>query len=335
MGKFGFVDSPGGRKIHSSSRLTIGGFPMFIGFIGTVLIWLPFEELNELKLLLGVHLIIFFTGIRDDLSNPGVFQKLLGQIVAATIITFICGIHLDSLFGLFGIFEISKFWSNMISIFTIIVITNAYNLIDGIDGLAASIGIVASTFFSVWFYLTGLEMYSLICFATLGTLIAFLRFNWEPSKVFLGDTGSLFIGFLLSIMTIIFINTNYSLEVSDPLRFTSYIGIAISVLIVPLYDTIRVFIKRSLRGISPMRPDKTHIHHVLVKLCRSHARGTLIITFVNLGLVFIAMLLDQYSDVIVVPTITSITFSLVLVLEYRYKSFIKKRKLELRNKGHL
>ena len=179
-----------------------------------------------------------------------------------------------SLYGLFGVYEIPVAVSYILSAFTIIVITNAYNLIDGVDGLAGSVGIICSLFFGVWFYLIDANAYAFLSFAILGGLLAFLQFNWAPSKVFMGDTGSLMIGFFLSIVTIKFIDLNYNLQEAHPFRFDAFIGPAIAVFIVPLYDTLRVFIKRMLRGKSPMHPDRTHLHHILLRLGCNHAQAT-------------------------------------------------------------
>ncbi|MFT4848983.1 MAG: UDP-GlcNAc:undecaprenyl-phosphate GlcNAc-1-phosphate transferase [Parvicella sp.] len=146
-----------------------------------------------------------------------------------------------SFYGLFGMYEIPKVVNYLLSAFIIIVITNTYNLIDGIDGPDASVGNIYSLFFGIWFYLVGLESYSLIAFAILGWLLAFFQFNWAPSKVFMGDTGSLIVGFFLSIVIIKFIDGNFNLPIDHLYRFGAFIGSAVEVLIVPLYDTSRVF----------------------------------------------------------------------------------------------
>ena len=276
---------------------------------------------------------MFIIGFRDDLINLGAFQKLFGQIAAMLIIVAVCDIRLMSLYGLFGVYEIPVAVSYILSAFTIIVITNAYNLVDGVDGLAGSVGIICSLFFGVWFYLVGASAYAFISFAILGGLLAFLQFNWAPSKVFMGDTGSLMIGFFLSIVTIKFIDLNYNLQAAHPFRFDAFIGPAIAVLIVPLYDTLRVFIKRMLRGKSPMHPDRTHLHHILLRLGCNHAQATGILATVNVIFVLLALVLKGFPDMVVLPALIITALTLGTITELIFKSMIEKRKEELKERN--
>ncbi len=333
--KRNFLDTPGGRKIHTVETPSMGGLPIFIGFVISVLIWSPLESLVDIKFVLSALGIMFIIGFRDDLINLRAFQKLLGQLAAALIIVAICDIRFQSLYGLFGIYEVSDYLSYPISVFTIIVITNAFNLIDGIDGLAGSVGLVSSIFFGVWFYLAGMESYSFICFALLGAILAFLQFNWAPSKVFMGDTGSLLIGFFLSIITIRFISGNYLADEGATYKFSAFIAPAVAVLIVPLYDTLRVFIKRILRGKSPMHPDKTHLHHILLRLGCNHSQATSILATVNIIFVLLALVLKDFSDSIVLPALLITALALGTIAELIFKSMIEKRKEELKERNRM
>jgi UDP-N-acetylmuramyl pentapeptide phosphotransferase/UDP-N-acetylglucosamine-1-phosphate transferase len=328
-----FLDTPGGRKIHTVHTPSMGGLPIFIGFAISLLIWMPFDGLREIKYVISAMTIMFIIGFRDDLINLRAIQKLLGQIAAMSIIVAVCDIRLVSLYGLFGIYEIPLIISYLLSAFTIIVITNAYNLIDGIDGLAGSVGIICSLFFGVWLYLVGLEYYSFIAFAILGGLLAFLQFNWAPSRVFMGDTGSLMIGFFLSIVTIKFIEGNFNLPADHPYRFEAFIGPTVAVLIVPLYDTLRVFIKRILKGKSPMHPDRTHLHHILLRLGCNHAQATGILVTVNIIFVLLALVLKGFPDSIVLPALIITALALGTITELIFKSMIEKRKEELKERN--
>ena len=331
--KRNFIDTPGGRKIHTTVTPSMGGLPIFIGFVIAVLIWTPLEQLKEVKYVLSALGIMFIIGFRDDLINLKAFQKLLGQIAAALIIITVCDIRFTSLYGLFGINEIPEYLGYPLSLFTIIVITNAFNLIDGIDGLAGSVGIVSSIFFGVWFFLDGQSAFAFVCFALLGAILAFLQFNWAPSKVFMGDTGSLLIGFFLSIVTIKFISGNFVVADTAPHKFAASIAPAVAVLIVPLYDTLRVFIKRILRGKSPMHPDKTHLHHILLRLGCNHSQATSILATVNIIFVLLALVLKDFSDAIVLPALLLTALALGTIAELIFKSLIEKRKEELRERN--
>ncbi|KYG76240.1 UDP-N-acetylmuramyl pentapeptide phosphotransferase/UDP-N-acetylglucosamine-1-phosphate transferase [Roseivirga ehrenbergii] len=331
--KRNYLDTPGGRKIHTVQTPSMGGLPIFIGFAISLLIWMPFEQLREIKYVISALTIMFIIGFRDDLINLRAFQKLFGQIAAMLIIVAVCDIRLMSLYGLFGVYEIPLVVSYALSAFTIIVITNAYNLIDGIDGLAGSVGIICSLFFGIWFYLIGASAYAFLSFAILGGLLAFLQFNWAPSKVFMGDTGSLMIGFFLSIVTIKFIDLNYNLQAAHPFRFDSFVGPAVAVLIVPLYDTLRVFIKRMLRGKSPMHPDRTHLHHILLRLGCNHAQATGILATVNVIFVLLALVLKSFPDMVVLPALIITALTLGTITELIFKSMIEKRKEELKERN--
>ena len=331
--KRNFLDAPGGRKIHTVQTPSMGGLPIFIGFAISLLIWMPFEQLREIKYVISALTIMFIIGFRDDLINLRAFQKLFGQIAAMLIIVAVCDIRLMSLYGLFGVYEIPLVVSYALSAFTIIVITNAYNLIDGIDGLAGSVGIICSLFFGIWFYLVGASAYAFISFAILGGLLAFLQFNWAPSKVFMGDTGSLMIGFFLSIVTIKFIDLNYNLQVAHPFRFDAFICPADVVLLELLYDTLRVFIERMLRGKSPMHPDRTHLHHILLRLGCNHAQATGILATVNVIFVLLALVLKSFPDMVVLPALIITALTLGTITELIFKSMIEKRKEELKERN--
>lgn len=327
-----FLDDPGGRKIHTAKTPAMGGLPIFIGFCIAILIWAPFEVLRETKYVLSALSIMFIIGFRDDLINLRALQKLFGQIAAALIIVSVCDIRLMSLYGLFGMEEVPVVISYILSVFTIIVITNAYNLIDGIDGLAGAVGVIASLFFGIWFFLNDQTAFALISFGFAGGLLAFLNFNWAPSKIFMGDTGSLLIGFFLSIVTIKFIDSNYAVQ-GGIYSFGGSIGTAIAILILPLADTARVFVKRVAKGKSPMHPDRTHFHHILLRLGCNHAQSTGILVTVNVIFVLLALVLKDFSDAIVIPALLVTAFALGTILEMIFKSAIDKRKEELKERN--
>lgn len=327
-----FLDDPGGRKIHTAKTPAMGGLPIYIGLILSLLLWSSFETLKDVKFIFGAISITFVIGFRDDLINLRAFQKLFGQVAAALIIVSIADIKLNSLYGLFGIYEIPLILSYLISTFTIIVITNAYNLIDGIDGLSGSVGLICTMFFGIWFFLVGEVGLASISLAISGALVAFLNFNWAPSKIFMGDTGSLFIGFFLSVASIAFIDINAGLSIDD-FAFGASIGTALAILIIPLADTLRVFIKRIARGKSPMHPDRTHTHHILLRLGCNHAQATGILVTVNVIFVLLALVLKNLSDSIVIPVILLTALALSTMLDFIFRSAIERRKEELREQN--
>ncbi|MCB0652738.1 MAG: undecaprenyl/decaprenyl-phosphate alpha-N-acetylglucosaminyl 1-phosphate transferase [Saprospiraceae bacterium] len=283
-------DVPGGRSSHTVSTPSLGGIAIFSGAIFSFIMWTPFQEFANLQYILCAFIILFLVGARDDIAPLSPKYKLAGQILAALILIFKSDIILHGFYGLFGITADMPYWiSVVITLFTMLVIINAFNLIDGIDGLAGSIGVLIIGTLGAWFFLTGNWGYTAIAFATVGAITGFLRYNFTPAKIFMGDTGALLIGLASSILVIEFIDMNTDLEASNPYKFNASPVVAIGILIIPLFDTLRVFVTRIIRGHSPFHPDRRHIHHLLIDYGLGHTTATMILFFVNM--VFICFVL--------------------------------------------
>ncbi len=230
-------------------------------------------------------------------------------------------LQLTSLYSLAPI-SFSPIISIIITLFTIVVITNSFNLIDGIDGLAGGVGLLICTAYGSWFLLTGNDAIGYICFAFVGALIAFLIYNWHPSRIFMGDTGALLLGFLISCLSIYWININHALEPTNPYKFEASISTAIGVLIIPILDTIRVFFIRLLQSKSPFSADNNHIHHILLSFGLSHSRASLLLILVNLVFVIVAILCQSLSDYIVLILMLFMALIFLSSIEY-YKKKLK------------
>lgn len=294
--KKNLVDVPGRRKIHKKVTPSLGGIAIFMGFFISVLIWIDFPQLSSIKFLLVPLLIVFVIGVRDDLVPLRAFVKLAGQIVAIALLMFFFNERLTGFYGIFAIHEFPLWLSYVLTVATIIIVTNAFNLIDGLDGLAGTISSVALLFFGVWFYLTNDLIFSILAFSMLGALLAFLIFNWEPSEIFMGDTGALVIGLMLSIMTIHFINTNSQLASNALYKFSASVATAACVIIIPLIDTARIIVLRLSKGKSPLKPDKSHIHHAIMRLGMSHSQTTLILAAVQVVYICLAIAAHQLGE---------------------------------------
>jgi UDP-GlcNAc:undecaprenyl-phosphate/decaprenyl-phosphate GlcNAc-1-phosphate transferase len=293
------VDIPGRRKIHKKVTPSMGGIAIFIGFSISSLIWIDLQGWAHIKFILVALFVIFFIGVRDDLVPLRAMVKLMGQLMAASLVIFLFDLRIRSFYGLFDIHELSMPFSIALTFFTIIVITNSFNLIDGLDGLAGTIAIIALLAFGVWFFLVEDFIFSILSFAMLGAIFAFLIFNWEPSEVFMGDTGALVIGMMLAILAIHFIEVNHQLYVSNEYKFTASIGTAACFIIIPLADTLRIVILRLKKGQSPFKPDKSHIHHAIMRLGMTHAQTTLILASIQIVFICLSILFNGYSDLIV------------------------------------
>lgn len=309
------VDIPGRRKIHKKVTPSMGGIAIFVGFFVSSLIWTDITEWGYIKFILVALFVIFFIGVRDDLVPLRAMVKLVGQIMAASLVIFLFDLRIRTFYGLFGVDELPLVASYFITYMTFIVITNSFNLIDGLDGLAGTIAIVALLAFGVWFYLVEQEIFSILSFSMLGSIFAFLIFNWEPSEVFMGDTGALVIGMMLAILTIHFINVNYSLPVMTPYKFQGSVGTAACIIIIPLVDTLRIVILRLSKGQSPFKPDKSHVHHAIMRLGMTHSQTTLILGAVQIFYIGLAIVFNNFEDIYIVSGLLVLSFVLSVTLD--------------------
>jgi len=309
------VDIPGRRKIHKKVTPSMGGIAIFFGFFIASLIWIDIPHWKEIKFILVSLFVIFFIGVRDDLVPLSAKLKLIGQIMTSALLIFLFDLRLRSFYGLFGVHELPAIVSYLLTIFTIIVIMNSFNLIDGGDGLAGTLAMVALLSFGIWFYLIGDEVFSIFSIAMLGAILAFLIFNWEPSEVFMGDTGALVIGMMLAILTIHFIDLNYNLPVGTPYKFTASVGTAACFIIIPLVDTGRIIILRLSQKKSPFKPDKSHIHHAIMRLGMTHSQTTLILAATQVVYIGVALLFYRTTDRYLLSAILGLSIFLSIMLD--------------------
>ena len=318
-------DEPDERKAHSSSVPTLGGIAIFAGVIFSTILWTPFTVFGDLQYILCAFIILFLIGAKDDIDPVPAYKKLAGQVFASFILVFKAQVTLTSLYGIFGIYEIPYVVSITLSMFTIIVIINAFNLIDGINGLSGSIGALIALAFGSWFYVTDQIELSILAFALVGSLFAFLKYNITPAKIFMGDTGSLFVGCICAILAIRFIEINSDLGRS-PYNFKAVPAVAIAVLILPLFDTLRVFTMRILRGRSPMHADRNHIHHLLLDTGLTHMQATGVLVVVNILFILLAIRFQGLGSLNLLLLVVGIAAVLSLAL-YAY---VRKKRLRLK-----
>ncbi|WP_448520258.1 glycosyltransferase family 4 protein [Rhodoflexus sp.] len=318
-------DMPNERKVHSQRIPRFGGLAIFMGLIITMLLWSFWRnQLFNLPLLAAATGIVII-GFRDDFLPLKASIKLLAEIAGAFIIIFFGGIRIDSLHGLLGVGDIPLYLSYPVSIFTIIVITNAFNLIDGINGLAGSIAILVFGTYGYWFYINSDMATATVCFSIIGGTLAFLIFNYQ-SKIFMGDCGSLLLGFTAAAITIKFLGDNAALMPTETHYLASPVMFVSCLLAFPLFDTIRVFVLRISAGISPFTPGLNHIHHLLIGMHLPHAVATTIILATNLLFIIAALLLQGFNDnVLVAGGIIAATL-LTHLLKLQSSRFQVKRK---------
>ncbi|MAN58472.1 MAG: undecaprenyl-phosphate alpha-N-acetylglucosaminyl 1-phosphate transferase, partial [Flavobacteriaceae bacterium] len=211
--KKNLMDEPKKRSAHLKKLPNLGGVGIFIAITISItvfgsLIELVLPQFKQLLVLFGAITILFFLGLKDDLTGLSYIKKFGGQTIAACLVVLLTDIRISNFGGLFGIYELPYFISVLFSILLFVYLINAFNLIDGIDGLAGSIAIVSCSIFGLFFLLNGHALLALVSLSMIGALVGFLKYNLSksPKKLFMGDSGSLFIGFLLCYQAIAFIN---------------------------------------------------------------------------------------------------------------------------------
>ncbi|BDS14655.1 glycosyltransferase family 4 protein [Aureispira anguillae] len=316
------VDEPGERRSHSKSVPTLGGLGIFAGLIFSTTFWVPFhEQPSHLQYILCAFIVIFLIGAKDDIIPLSPSKKFTGQIFAAFLLVYFAKIQLTSLYGIFGIHEISDIIGIPLTVFTIIVIINAFNLIDGINALSGTIGCIICGTFGYWFYMMNQPALAILSAALAGSLIAFLRYNLT-AEIFMGDTGSLLIGLTASILAISFIQANVSYV--NEYSVESVPAVTIGILIIPLFDTLRVFTLRILKGHSPFSPDRTHIHHLLLDLGYTHLQATGLLGFVNLLFIVVVFELQWLGTLELGGLVILLGILFTAIVEYALRR--KKRK---------
>ena len=288
------MDEPGIRSSHLRKIPNLGGIAIFysIGICSSIF---AYELFDLYKFLFASLVILLYIGVMDDIVVMRAYKKLVAQIVVSAFIVIGSDIRISSLFGIFGIYEMSYFISVLFSIVTFIILINAFNLIDGINGLAGGYSVICSALFGISYYRLGEYNYPLVVLSAIiiGAVLAFLYYNlsnYRTNKIFMGDTGSMLLGFLLAFTSICFIDIfidkklpgvpRYHLQ-SDPV-------VAVAILILPIVDTLNVIIVRLINKKSPFDADKNHIHHKLLRLNLTHRRSSFYIVVYYLFIVTVA-----------------------------------------------
>ncbi|HEX4886854.1 MAG TPA: MraY family glycosyltransferase [Luteibaculaceae bacterium] len=291
------VDEPSeDRKVHRRSIPTVGGIGIFAAFLFSSALWAGWEEgisiaeYRFFQYFVASLLILFFTGLKDDLTGMSPFKKLLALLFVGLIMVYLAPMRIITMHGIFGVTHLPDWAAIVLSLFTYIVVVNAINLIDGIDGLAGGVGAIAGLGFGLWFLLAGNSFFALLGFALAGSLFGFLVYNWSPAKIFMGDSGSLLVGFILCVLAIKLISYQDH-QVPELLAKIPQPVFAMTMLSYPLLDTIRVFIIRSISGKSPLSADRNHIHHRLIGNHFTHRRASVIVYLFVVALVFLMFLL--------------------------------------------
>ncbi|MET7028793.1 glycosyltransferase family 4 protein [Sediminicola luteus] len=330
------MDSPNSRSSHVRRTPTLGGVSFFYTLIIALFFIKGWNSFDEGMYIIPGLTILFIIGLKDDLVvlSPG--SKLIAQVLAISFVLVNEGFTIYSLNGFLNINEIPYYLYIVIGGFMMLTIINSYNLIDGIDGLASVVGIVIMVIYTTIFYLTEEYYYALIAITINASLMAFLGFNISSDrKIFMGDTGSLIVGFIISILTLKFLALKPQTYTDLPFLLENAPLIAISILIVPLFDTARVFAIRLANKKGPFSPDRNHTHHVLIDYWGlSHKQASFIIGFFNLIFVMLFIVLGSTAKNLgmVIMLVSVVLFLGFIFFKYNYNFTTLKQKILLKRK---
>ncbi|MBO4961645.1 MAG: undecaprenyl/decaprenyl-phosphate alpha-N-acetylglucosaminyl 1-phosphate transferase [Flavobacteriales bacterium] len=308
-------DVPDSRKIHTGIVPRLGGvtfFPVFVlvfmmtfafmsSFCDSVKTLINNDVVAECSLLICGMTIIFLVGIGDDLVGVSSNKKFMAQILAAMFIP-LSGFWINNWYGLFGVYELPVWIGMPFTVFVTVLITNAINLIDGLDGLASGLCMIALLSIGGVFFMDGVWIYALIAAIMLGEVLPFFMYNvfgstLRRTKIFMGDTGSLMLGYVISFILIRYVFCEHGITAGHEGRFM----IALSLIFVPIFDVLRVMTVRVRKGVSPFLPDQNHIHHKFLAVRFSKAQTLCSILFIDvLHIAVTVLLLEIDIDVNIV-----------------------------------
>lgn len=330
------MDDPNTRSSHKAKTPTLGGIAFFYTLIFAIFFVRERAVFDEAFYIIPGLTILFMIGLKDDLVvlSPG--TKLLAQVFAIAFVLANDSFIIESLNGFLNIYEIPHFLYLILAGFMMLTIINSYNLIDGIDGLASIVGIVIMMIYTTIFYLSKEYFFALIAITMNACLMAFFGFNVSSDKkIFMGDTGSLIVGFIISVLTLKFLALEPSAYGELPFLLENAPLIAISILIVPLFDTARVFAIRLANKRGPFSPDRNHVHHVLIDFWGlTHKQASFIIGCFNIIFVVLFIILGSKAKNLgmVIMLVSVVIFLAYIFFRYNYNFTTLKQKILLKRK---
>lgn len=324
--KNNLVDKPNHRKVHSNPVPLIGGIS--IAIIALIVLFISgnsINNFNEYFPILGSGFVLLIVGVIDDKTDLSAKYKLAIQLLLAFFIA-LSGTRITTFYGFLGIYEIATWAQYLLTIIVITGVVNAFNLMDGVDGLVGGLSLLGFTMFLVSSFFYYDYFLGKICVVFIGAIIGFLKFNLSKNKIFMGDAGSLFLGFILVTLGIHYMEKQHT---------TNNYGYAFGFLIlvtffsVPVLDSIRVYLGRIKKGISPFKADKSHLHHLLLTIGLTHKKISLLVVVFCMSLFFIGFgLISYFSTTLIILAIMTLFWAIVKILVMINNLYEWKRKME-------
>ncbi|HTD93721.1 MAG TPA: MraY family glycosyltransferase [Chitinophagaceae bacterium] len=321
--RYNLYDIPNARKEHSQPVPTLGGIAIVAGMASGLILWFPFHNgIGQVAFFFSL-VVLFGMGIMDDLRDLSAKYKLALQVGLGIVIA-LSGIRITSFNGLFGINDLPMYSQYTFTVLAIVGITNAFNLVDGIDGLAGVLAFMSLATLGLFLTISGDANTALIAFALAGGILAFLYFNFNPARIFMGDTGSLVIGFVIAVLCIRLMQVN--LIAGSPVLQHAPVFV-LGIVLVPVFDTLRVFSLRIWKGKSPFEADRTHIHHLLTNTGFNHSFSTRVICIIHaIILIEVYFLRDMRQELALLLLLVLMIFVTFLLKNFRL-FFMRQRKV--------
>lgn len=328
-----FYGEPDTYKTKKSTP-TLGGLAVFLGFILAATVSSYQFHMPELRYIFAALLIVLFMGLKNDLMQVSSPMKFLAELSAAIIICALGDIRFTNLYGILGIHQLNYWMSLITSISTIIFLTNAINVMDNIDGLAAGISIIISAAFGIWFYVDGHAEYAVLCFSLIGALTSFFLYNvfGKTNKILFGDTGSLVTGTILSVFLIKFNEFNC---ISNSMTFRSAPAISFAIVSIPIIDTLLAIILRITQERPMFKADRNHVQYKLLYFKLTHFEATLVLMITNGLIIALALLLQniEVNALFFLIGILAVSFMLIPFVIVRRKELCRAKQLRLYRKS--
>lgn len=327
------MDQPNERSSHRKRTPTLAGIAFFASLMIVFFFMKNYDFTGISFNLVAALTVLFFLGLKDDLMVLSSSTKVLLQTLAIIFILLRPELLIHGFGGFLGIFEIPIWLSFGLSYFIVLYIINAYNLIDGIDGLAALLGILITGIYAILFFYTGLYFYTLLAITIVGFLLAFLRFNLSDyRKIFMGDTGSMIVGFLIGLLTLRFISLDLSELSHIHILPENLFIVAVAIIFFPVIDVIRVIMIRLLNKKSPFSADRRHLHHVFIDKGLAHQGASFTILISSIIVFILIYSLNRYVSywilLAIFIVITVLTFYILLILDTDSMARFQRKKIK-------
>lgn len=322
------MDEPTERSSHIQKIPSLGGIAFYVSLVLGLYFLHDEKNIHEIMSLIPGLLILFIVGLKDDLVVLSPFSKLMAQVIAISFVLVEPTFQIQELYGFLGFENVPMYILIPITGFVMLAIINSFNLIDGIDGLASIVGIIIFSILGSLFFMLHMHLYLGISLVLIGSLLAFLRFNLsKDKKIFMGDTGSLVLGFMIAVLVVRLFAAPQTELRSLPFMLENLPLVILSVLVVPFFDTTRVFTVRLINKKNPFAPDRNHVHHILIDYFKfSHFKASIIIGIINLFFTAVFLMLSSILPTISILFLMLVFFISVAYTLYRLNLSVKKMK---------